>query len=320
MKRVMLGVASALVGMTALSGCTFNPVSTVKHAAAPAPAQTMPQSLADSCGKPAGGRYIGLSVPHTSQIVPTEKTFGITANVVSLYYAMGQPIDINTIDDLCAEHIMPIIELDTDSMPLSQITSGAEDGYLRNLALSLSTTQTPVGIDFNHEFNGSWYVWGYQNVKPAQFVAAWQRIVDIFRENGATNVTWIWNPNVAMNRARIDLQPWYPGDDYVTWVGLDGYFYSSNQNYSTVFDNTISQIRAFTKRPMIIMESGADPAAGRVAEITGLFQGAAKTPGMLGLIYFDYDKDPVHDWYINNDPSALAAFKSGAAAYLHSAG
>jgi hypothetical protein len=106
----------------------------------------------------------------------------------------------------------------------------------------------------------------------------------------------------------------------VNWVGLDGYFYGPTQNYATVFDYTISQVRSITKDPMIIMETGANPVSGRPRAIANIFQSAAKTPGLLGLIYFDFDKNSVHNWYINNDPSARAAFKAGAAAYLKAAG
>jgi hypothetical protein len=53
------------------------------------------------------------------------------------------------------------------------------------------------------------------------------------------------------------------------------------------------------------LETGDSPDSGRPRAISSLFQGVEKTPGLLGLIYFDYDKTAVHNWYINNDPPAL---------------
>jgi mannan endo-1,4-beta-mannosidase len=317
-----LAVASVLVGLAAVSGCAFmNPITAIKAAARPAPAHVFEQSAKAGCGKPAGGRYAGISVPHSALIAPTEKSMGITADVVSLYYSIGQAVDMNTVKSLCARHILPILEFDSDTMPVSRITAGAADKYLKNLAQQIAILHGPVGIDFDHEFNGKWYQWGYRHTAPAQFVAAWRHIVTIFRQSGAGNAIWIWNPNVTMEAPSTagDAKPWYPGNAYVNWVGLDGYYFSAGQTYANIFNRTIDQIRALTKDPIIIMETGASPASGRVRAITNLFKGAEKTPGLLGLIYFDYDKSPSHDWYINNDPPALKAFKAGATAYLKAA-
>jgi mannan endo-1,4-beta-mannosidase len=318
-----LTIGAVLVGLAALSGCAFtNPLTAIEQATKPAPAHVFAQSADAGCGKPAGGRYLGISVPHTALIAPTERAMGITANVVSLYYSIGQTVDMNTVMNLCAEHVLPILEFDSDTMPVSKITAGAADPYLKNLAQQIAIMHEPVGVDFDHEFNGKWYLWGYRYIAPAQFVAAWRHIVTIFRQNGAGNAIWVWNPNVTMEPPSTtgDLQPWYPGNAYVNWVGLDGYYFGAGRNYANIFDHTISQVRALTKDPIIIMETGASPASGRVRAITNLFNGVTKTQGLLGLIYFDYDKDPDHNWYINNDPPALAAFRAGASGYLKAGG
>jgi mannan endo-1,4-beta-mannosidase len=227
---------------------------------------------------------------------------------------------MQAIASLCAQHMFPVIELDDATHSLAQIASGVDDKALEGYALTLGTMQTPVGIVFDHEFNGPWFPWGYTHVQPADFVAAWRHIVTIFRDQGATNVTWIWNPNVASEGTAPDLQAWYPGDAYVSWVGVDGYFYLTTDTYTSVFDHTFTEVRAFTKRPLFIAETGANPASGRSRAITSIFQGIEKTPGLLGMIYFDYDKTSLHNWYINNDPAALAAFKTGASGYLGAAG
>jgi hypothetical protein len=280
----------------------------------------MPTEAATSCAKPAGGRYLGVSVAHTPLFAPTEQAMGISANVTSLYFPIGTTINFQTVSGLCDQHVFPIIVLQDSSNSPAQIASGADDKALQSYALALSTMQTPVGIVFDHEFNGPWSSWGYTHVTPAEYVAAWQHIVTLFRDNGATNVTWIWNPNVTSRWTAPDLKAWYPGDAYVNWVGLDGYFYQTTDTYQSVFSATMTQVRAFTKRPFFIVETGANPTSSRARAITNLFQGVGQTPGLLGLIYFDFDKTAVHKWYINNDPPALAAFHAGAGTYLGSAG
>lgn len=319
--RRKLGIAFILVGLAAISGCAFiNPSSAIKQVGAPAATQAISKDPADSCNKPAGNRYLGVSVQHTSLLAPTDQAMGITANVTSLYYNIGMSIPMATVASLCAQHILPILVLEDPKASPAQIASGADDKALESYALALGTMQTPVGITIDHEFNGPWSSWGYQHATPAQYVAAWRHVVTLFRDNGATNAIWIWNPNVSDPWTDPDLKAWYPGDAYVNWVGLDGYLYTTTDTYQSIFSSSIDEVHAITKRPVIIMETGANPASGRPRGIASIFQGAENTPGLLGLIYFDYDKNSVHNWYINNDPSALAAFQAGASSYLGAAG
>jgi hypothetical protein len=245
---------------------------------------------------------------------------GMTANVTALYYSIGTPISTQTVASLCAQHMFPILVFEDANNSPEQIASGADDKALQSYALAIGTMQSPVGVVFDHEFNGPWSPYGYHHATPAQYIAAWRHVVTLFRDNGATNAIWIWNPNVSDKWTAPDLQSWYPGDAYVNWVGLDGYFYLTTDTYESVFSSTIDQIRAFTKRPQIIIETGANPASGRARAIASLFQGVEKTPGLLGLIYFDFDKTSVHDWYIDGDPSALTAFRAGASSYLGTGG
>lgn len=61
----------------------------------------------------------------------------------------------------------------------------------------------------------------------ADFVAAYRHVVNIFRAQGVTNVTWIWQPTAFAFRVpssdRRYYAKWYPGDNYVDNVGFDGY-------------------------------------------------------------------------------------------------
>ena len=43
--------------------------------------------------------------------------------------------------------------------------------------------------------------WGYRHTSPAAFVAAWRHVVNVFRAQGAYNVTWLWTINIIDNRA-----------------------------------------------------------------------------------------------------------------------
>jgi hypothetical protein len=142
-------------------------------------------------------------------------------------------------------------------------------------------------------------------------VAAWQYLVKVFRSNGASNVTWLWTVNSVVGGPgpAASPQPWWPGASYVNWVGIDGYFYYKSESFGTLFGQTISAIRHFTRDPVLITETAAAPAAGQAAKIQELFAGA-RSAGMLGVVWFD--DGGYRDWVIDNDPAALAAFGQAA--------
>ena len=50
--------------------------------------------------------------------------------------------------------------------------------------------------------NGNWFAWmeGVNGNQPGEYVAAWRHVHDIFTAVGATNVSWVWCPNVDPGR------------------------------------------------------------------------------------------------------------------------
>ena len=82
---------------------------------------------------------------------------------------------------------------------------------------------------------------------------------------------------------------WWPGSAYVTWVGVDGYFYRPSDTFTTVFGTTIRQVRSFTRKPVLHAETAAGPAAGQPGKIESLFAGLRRE-GALGLVWFDEDQ------------------------------
>ncbi len=68
------------------------------------------------------------------------------------------------------------------------------------------------------------------------FVAAWIHIWNIFKEEGVTNVVWVWtgNANGFKNQNSRGAYAWeyYPGDEYVDWVAADGYNWGASKRNS----------------------------------------------------------------------------------------
>lgn len=211
---------------------------------------------------------------------------------------------------------VPLVQMDPEGVSIAAIASGRYDGYLSSYAESVRAYRHPVILSFGHEMNGSWYSWGYGHTSPAVFVAAWRHIVSLFRALGARNVTWLWTVNI-INDTRTGTIPspsrWWPGNLYVNWVGIDGYYLKPTWQFAPLFGPTIAAVRELTGAPILIAETGAVAAANQPAKITDLFSGIHQY-GLLGFVWFDSTNSIDQDFSINT-PAALAAFRKGASSY-----
>jgi mannan endo-1,4-beta-mannosidase len=174
-----------------------------------------------------------------------------------------------------------------------------------------------VVIGFGHEMNAYWYSWGYRHVPPSTFVAAWRHVVTLFRGEGADNVTWIWTLQ-ADERGTGPIAAWWPGAQYVDWVGIDGYYRRPADTFASVFGRTINQVQALTSKPVLLSETAVGPAAGQFIKIQNLFQGmvAYRT---LGLVWFDeaqHGGTDRQDWRLENSRLAKVSFELGVHTYL----
>lgn len=173
----------------------------------------------------------------------------------------------------------------------------------------------PVVIGFAAEANGTWDQWGRGHTSPADWVAAWQHIVTVFRHDGANNVIWLWTINaVNLHATRSSPQPWWPGASYVTWVGIDGYYYFPGETWLSVFGATITDIRTFTGKPILISETSVSPSSAAPAQITELYANA-RAAGVIGVIWSNttMNKPPYHVRQgLAGDPAMLAAYRKAA--------
>jgi hypothetical protein len=238
---------------------------------------------------------------------------GRQPNLVGYYSGWGEPFQTTFADTVNSHGGATILQWDPTQVPVSKIAAGDYDAYLRSFAESVRRFGHPVVIGFGHEMNANWYSWGYGNLPPATFVAAWQHIVTVFRSAGVSNVTWLWTVQ-ADEPGTGPIASWWPGAKYVNWVGIDGYYYDSGDTFAGIFGKTIAQVRELSHLPVLVSEAGVGPAAGQAQKIPDLFAGM-RAYGTLGLVYFDIaqNQGTYHqDWRIENNPAAESAFRNGA--------
>jgi len=243
------------------------------------------------------------------------KLAGMPPNLVGYFSGWIEPFDRAFADSVSAHGAVLLVQIDPTYAPIAQVAAGVYDGYLRSYADSVRRYGRPVVIGFGQEMNGTWYPWGYNHVSPATFVAAWRHLVTVFRGQGADNVTWLWtiNANRPTDSTVPPLSSWWPGRQYVTWIGIDGFYYRSSDTFRTVFGKTIQQVRAFTHQPVLLSETAVGPAAEQFIKIQQLFIGMVRY-GTLGLVWFDKNQHAGiyhQDWRIEDDQKAEDAFRLG---------
>ena len=275
-----------------------------------------------ACGTSPAGRPMGMSelgifelgVPQSyAPVAGFTAASGVRPNLDLYYSGWYQPFQPAFAATAARHGAVALVQIDPAGIDLAAIAAGTYDSYLRTYAGAVRSYGRRVILSFGHEMNAPSYSWGFGHTSPVTFVAAWRHIVTLFRAAGTGNVTWLWTVNVTGSAKVAPVAAWWPGDSYVTWVGLDGYFFGPSQTFHTLFGPTIAALRALTSDPVLIAETGATPAAGKAAKIASLFAGV-KAWGLLGFVWFDADTE--QDWRVSDDPAAVAALRTGEAAYM----
>jgi hypothetical protein len=123
---------------------------------------------------------------------------------------------------------VPVITWSPD-LTITQVNNGVADAIFAKAANYWKTYSFPIMLRIFDEFDNPSAPWaavpdsanGNVNTCGSQFISAWQRMVNIFRSNGASNVGFWWVPEEGANRSCVNIS--YPGDAYVDWVGSDWY-------------------------------------------------------------------------------------------------
>ena len=296
----------------------------------------------------ASGVYLGANitnVPYSmTPLAQFESDLGKHAAIVNFWRDFGSAN--NTIPgaylaNLDAHGSVPMVTWlptnwnggDQSAYSLSAIAGGSQDSYLRSWAQQLKRYGKPFLIRFAHEMNGNWYPQWSGN--PGQYIAAWRHIHDVFAQAGATNVQWVWAPNIWYQVSlATDGRAYYPGDGYVDWVALDGYNNAPSgwQSFSTLFGYAYTQLTAMTGKPLMIAETASSEAtaqqAGQGQSKAGWIQSAFATEipqrfPRLGALLWTNDNltasEGCCDWRIESSSQAQAAahqYIGGSSLYL----
>ena len=264
---------------------------------------------------------VGVYEPGTpgswSNIAEFAGATGVQPRIVVYYSPWKDPFAASFAQAAWEHGAYVLVQLQPNGVTLASVAAGGSDAYLRSYAADVVAFGHPVILSFGHEMNGDWYSWGNGHASPAAFVAAWRHVVRVFRAAGAVNVTWLWTVN-SVTGASSALRQWWPGAAWVNWTGIDGYYFRSTDTFGSVLGSTITDIRAFSRAPLLIAETAVGTTANRETQIDGLFAGV-RDEHLAGVVWFDAAQHAGlyhQDWRLEDDERARTAFSIAVATYL----
>lgn len=312
---------SGAVTITATAGsATASASFTV---AEPAPVSTEPKSIRFGVGTN-GGPAAGGELDEVAGLA------GEAPSIVLSYKDFNQPAPIAELDAVRARGAETLLTwepwtwgggVSQPAYSLDRIAAGDFDAYLREWGTALGQWGQPVYLRFAHEMNGDWYPWaeGVNGNGTGDYVAAYQHVHDVVASTGATNISWVWNPNVPY-WGSTPLDQLFPGAGYVDLVALDGYNWGTSQSWSTwqepqaLFGEGIAQLRRLAPgKPIVIAETASSELGGSKPQwISSLFSYVSAQQDVVALVWFHINKEA--DWRINSTTASADAFAAGLAA------
>lgn len=212
-----------------------------------------------------------------------------------------------------------LLDVDTESVSLRAIASGAKDSAIRTWAQNARAYGHPFFLRLDWEMNGYWFPWGTSSSSqntPAAFVAAWRHIHNIFTSQGARNVTWVWCPNIQ-NRGSRPYARLYPGAAYVDWTCLDGYNKTvRSKSFTDIYRKSYRAVlRVAPTKPIMLGEIGSlEYRPGVKANWISNMLSVLPTsfPKIKAMVWFNWRIDG-KDWEIESSASSQRAFATGLA-------
>jgi len=221
-----------------------------------------------------------------------------------------------------------------------QLANGGYDRLVTRWADELATWARADELPYErrfyfrpaHEMNGDWFPWSATDSAstPADYVAMWRHLHSSFSEAGLTSdqIQWMWSPN-ASGIHDLGTEPYYPGDDYVDWVGIDGFNFGNAESWSKWrtprerFSGILRTVRRFSGKPVALPEvasssyrDGMYRPQDKTKWIRQLFE-FVREEDIKMLLWFNVDKRDKgdSDWAVFDGARGTDEFTTGGRTY-----
>jgi hypothetical protein len=246
-----------------------------------------------------------------------------------------------------------------DQFSLPAILEGKWDAYIDAWADGARQFGHPMMVSFANEANGNWFPWSgwyygagktlvepgapeplptpppkwappvpvpYQG--PEMFKKAYRYVVDRVRARGARNVLWVFH---AMNYSIPQeywnmVQQYYPGSDYVDWIGLSVYGQQYEDDrwspFLPLLEWPLAEVsRLDPSKPLMLAEWGVGEFLGKgskAAFVAEAFETMrVRFPQVKAAVFWherwQNEEGGYSNLRVNSSPESLAAYRQGVA-------
>ncbi|MDD3364443.1 MAG: glycosyl hydrolase [Syntrophomonas sp.] len=259
-----------------------------------------------------------------------EKSLGYKFEFIMTYMDFWQEFPQEVIDRAYSEDRVMMLTwqprmqpgLNPNSVIIPGIINGDYDAYIKDCVKRMKAIGAPIFLRFGNEMNGDytpWCNWFYS--KDADlYIDAWRHIYQMIKQEEASNVYFVWNPhdrtypNFKWNSPEL----YYPGSEYVDWVGLtcynegtsytDGIWRNFNDMYRPVYNDYLLK---YPGKPFMITEFSCNEAGGdKKAWIKECLNSLKNYPNIRIAVWFDKTEG---NWLyrIDSTSGSKEAFKQG---------
>lgn len=237
-----------------------------------------------------------------------------------LYTRFAMTRKLNVPEELIPHDVAyPFFYRDLKSeLQFTKLSELENDGSFRKnieaYAKNITKIKRPIFFTTMEEMNGGWYPWG-QNAKG--FKKTWRFMHTIFEDSGANEyTTWVWEPFTIPHSKTAVMHPdlFYPGDDFVDWIGLSVYrkkiYAEYDKSFAWLGGGTLKNLnRSHPEKPFIISEMGSDPDNRQPGWFTEAFNYIRRRPQIKAAVIWDNNNIPAGFNHTVTDDSFAALKK-----------
>ncbi len=221
-----------------------------------------------------------------------------------------------TLESIWKYGAVPCMTWEPTNIPAEQILNGNYDIYITNMAQTIKSFAKPMMMRFAHEMNLKAYHWGtdkehYDSHSPETYVKLFKYVVELFKKNQVINALWAFCPNVDSvppDKWNLVLS-YYPGDDYVDLLGMDGYNWGTpSRSFETIFTPIYNQLKKMSsEKPIIVFETATVGSSKEKIQWINEAIATSQKWKLQGIIWFQVNKEK--DWRLlptpNDDLSSI---------------
>jgi hypothetical protein len=209
--------------------------------------------------------------------------------------------------------------------PSGGLDEVVDNDHLRSWARAAKATGIPIFLRYASEMNGNWVPW---HGDKAKYIEKFRLVHDVMAQE-APNVAMVWSPGDV---PVYSMHEYYPGDDYVDWVGVSLYVEpyengdpnQANMKGTSPVERLDDLYRTYADRkPLMLSEAGV-PHYARIADesvtdwalmnLSRLYEVMPhKYPRLKSITFFNVDAVNTlakNNYLLSSEPAMKKAYTS----------